>query len=125
LVPRDWLSASYIPLKSFNNGLQIFPEHGAKPQRVWQPPNHYREILKCMWINRYFERAIAIINGKDPPRNSRLPAATSANFKIVADPVNPLTKMPLIDPPTEIVNLILGIRPRPNLDGIPRTERMA
>jgi hypothetical protein len=78
-----------------------------------------------MWINRYSESAIAIINGKDPPRNRGLPAATSADFKIVADPVNPLTKMPLIDPPAEIVNLILGIRPWPNLDGIPRTERMA
>jgi len=78
-----------------------------------------------MWINRYSESAIAIIDGKDPPRNRGLPAATSADFKIVADPVNPFTKMPLIDPPAEIVNLILGIRPRPNLDGIPRTERMA
>jgi len=78
-----------------------------------------------MWINRYSEGAIAIINGKDPPRNRRLPAATSADFKIVADPVNPLTKMPLINPPTEIVNLILGIWSWPNLDGIRRTERMA
>jgi len=31
LIPRYWLPAGYIPLKSSNNGLQIFPEHGTKP----------------------------------------------------------------------------------------------
>jgi hypothetical protein len=125
LIPRYGLPAGYIPLKSSNNGIQIFPEHRAKPKHVWQPPNHYGEIPKCMRINRYFERATAIINGNDPPRNRRLPAATSADLEIVANPVNPLTKMPLIDPSTEIVDLILRIRPGPNLGGIARTERMA
>ena len=31
----------------------------------------------------------------------------SANLKIVANPVNPLTKTTLIDPPAEIMNFVL------------------
>ena len=107
MIPRYWLPAGYIPLKSSNNRFQIFLEHGAKSKHVWQPPNHYGEILKCMRINGYSEGTTAIIDRKDSPRNKGLPAATSADFKIVANPVNPLSKTTLIDPPTEIVNFIL------------------
>jgi hypothetical protein len=60
-----------------------------------------------MRINRYSESTTVIIDWRDSPRHRGLPAARSANLKIIANPVNPLAKTTLIDPPAKIVNFIL------------------
>jgi hypothetical protein len=108
-VPRNWLATGDIPLETSHNGVQIFLEHGAEPKHLWQPPDQNGNILKRMRINRYSEGTAANIDGRNSPRHRRLLTARSADLKIVADSFNPLMKTTLVDPATEIVNLVLRI----------------
>ncbi len=124
-IPGHSFVANYVPYESSHNGIQVFAQLRPQPQYMWDPSNGGGDNLQRVRTDCNAKRTGMIVDRRYPPGHQRLSAAFSANFEIVANPFDPLTKPAFKGPAAEIANLVMRIRSRPGMDGITCAKRMA
>ena len=125
LITRYWFTTDHVPLKAFRNGGQVTPEFWTNVKDVWEPSDCKRYVLKQVWIDCNTKSAVMVIQWYDPPRYKRHAPSGHTDFKVITNPVYPLTEPPLKHQSIKVVNLIPGSFARPHLNGILGAEWMA
>ncbi len=106
IVPWYRLAARYVPLDSLYDGFKIGSQQRSQTKHMRHPANCDGKLLQYMRKNRYPERTTLFIEWRDSPRDKRRPAGISADFEVVADSVDPLTKMTLVNPAAQVTHFV-------------------